>query len=153
MATRSCSFIFFTSMRRACLMSGRRSAGCMEPEISMRKTKLLGGRLSCAHLAAFERDAHQPMFRVPRTTGRFDAGGERILSFGRRIVVGKIIDHLLDANCLSRRKLILVQKAAHVGIGSGVHIDGKGGQRLLQHELKGIFDKGRVSDNSLRDLP
>src|ERR1035441_10675045 len=29
-------------------MSGNRSGGCIEPDTSIRKTKLLGGRLSCA---------------------------------------------------------------------------------------------------------
>src|SRR3972149_5276788 len=85
-----------TSIRSACCNSGRRLGGCMEPETSIRKTRLAGGRLFSANSMPL-----MPM-RARRWVGAQGQSltstlTERVLAGRWRIVVVEVIDQLLDA--------------------------------------------------------
>ena len=63
-------------------------------------------------------------------------GGERgLAACRRRIVVGEVVDQLLDAHRIGLRQHALVERGAHEGVGGGVHVDGEGGDRLLGRDL------------------
>ena len=51
-------------------------------------------------------------------------------SRGSRVVVGEVVDQLLDADRVLRRRLALIQEAANVGVRRGVDVGGERGQRL-----------------------
>ena len=74
-------------------------------------------------------DAEQKMFLLPGRPGHFHAGGDGVLSAGRVVGIGEIIDHLLDADGIPRRQRTLAEKTADVGVGRGIHVDAEGGKR------------------------
>ena len=78
-------------------------------------------------LLALERDLHERVRLVPRARGGFDVDGEGHVALGRRIVVGEIIDHFLDAHRVGRRHLAGAQEAPDVRVGRRIHVDGEGG--------------------------
>jgi hypothetical protein len=68
--------------------------------------------------------------------------GERYgFSFLRNwILVGEVVDQLLNANSTWRRKLSLVQHAAYVGIGGCVYVHSKGRKRLGARGGEFVFE-------------
>ena len=63
---------------------------------------------------------------------------------GQRIVVGEVVDHLLDAHGLLRRQLRRIERPAHERIGGAVDIDREGRHRLARHALDRV--RGRPSE-------
>jgi len=50
---------------------------------------------------------------------------DRMLAFGDRIVVGEIVDELLDAHRILRGQLAVGQYAPHIGVRRGIDVDGE----------------------------
>jgi hypothetical protein len=50
------------------------------------------------------------------------------------VSVGEVVDQLLDAHGVFRRELAVLQEAAHVRIGRGVHVHGERRPRILRDE-------------------
>jgi len=72
---------------------------------------------------------------VPGASGDLDVHGERrgvgVSELGGRVVVGEVVDHLLDADRVLRGERVLGhEEAADVGVGGRVHVRGEGGQGL-----------------------
>jgi len=84
-----------------------------------------------------EADAYQLVARLPGTGAEFGGDGERLL-FRFGIVIGKIVDHLLDAHRAHRRQLAGGDQAADVAVGGGVHVDGEGGEGVVAHVDEGV---------------
>ena len=71
------------------------------------------------------------MARVPRRFGDGRRDRERRAVARLRIVVGEVVDQLLDADRILRRQLALVQEAPDVGVRRGVDVDRERRQRLV----------------------
>ena len=93
---------------------------------------------------ALERHAQQTMPGIPGTARGFDVRAERLLVRRRRVTIREVVDQLLNAHRIARRKLIGIQKPPHVCIRAGVHIDGERGERSLARGAEGILDEWDV---------
>ena len=132
-----------TSMPSAVLTSGSLFGVLIEPETSIRNTRLRGGSALPADSAPAGR-SRQPV-RVG-STGTRPLGGhrERLARRRRRVVVAEVVDQLLDPDGVRRRQLSLVQEAPDVGVRGRVHVDREGGQRILGGAMKAVLvDAGR----------
>ena len=89
-------------------------------------------------LAAFEPDADEPVRGRPRAGGDFHRGGERRVALRLRVVVGEVVEQLLDPYRAFGRELPLIEEAADDGVTRGVHIDAEGRERILAHGEKGV---------------
>ena len=84
---------------------------------------MLGGRPSPPIGLPIKPDPRQAMVGVPGTARHLDVDRERILTRGRRVVVGKIVQQLLDPDRVLGRAHPLLEKAAHVGVARRVDVD------------------------------
>ncbi len=106
-----------------------------EDEVAGRPAVLIDG-------PARDADAGQPVFGVPWAAGDLGVDRERIGIARKRgrVLIGKIVDQLLDANRITRGKLVHgEQVAADVGVAGGVDVDGEGRLGLVQSDLKGVL--------------
>jgi len=62
----------------------------------------------------------------PGSVSQLGGKGEGCSISGLRIVISEIIDQFLDAYGIRRRKSVVVDETAYVGVRGGVDIDGKG---------------------------
>ena len=93
---------------------------------------------------ALQADKHQLVDGVPRCRPHLGIDTEGFLSVRGRVVVVKIIEHLFNAHGIFGRALAIVYKPAHIAVGGGIHIYGKGGQRYLQGIMKNIVVDGGI---------
>ena len=92
--------------------------------------------LGLRHVEALDGDVDELVGGVPRRGQHRDRRPEgRAAVLGQRIVVGEVVDHLLDAHGLLRRQLRRIERPAHEGIGGAVDIDREGRDRLARHAL------------------
>ena len=128
MATRSFSPSCSTSRCRPHLTSGSLLGSSIEPETSTRKTRLLGGRPRLVDRFGGDADPGQPVLGVPRAAGDLDVDGERIVAGIRRgrVVIGEVVEHLLDADGVPGRQHVLVEEAPDVGVAGRVDVDREG---------------------------
>ena len=63
------------------------------------------------------------MRRFPWTTRKIDVHRERLLISRLRVIVGEVIDHLLDADCIFWRERAFIDKPPNVRIRRRVYID------------------------------
>ena len=110
--------------------SGSLFGSSIEPDTSIRNTRLRGGRSSVVTFAALDADAHEPDGRVPRARSDLGVDRERRIAGRRRIVVVEVVDHLLDAHRVLRRQLALVEEPPHVRVRRGVDVDRERRERL-----------------------
>ena len=96
-----------------------------------------------SHVKALDRNMHQLGVGVPRRRHHADGGIERRFGAVRPLpVVGKIIDHLLDAHRIGLRQNSFLQRPPHEGVGRSVDVDREGRHRVLQRGLHGIGLEG-----------
>ena len=88
--------------------------------------------------AALEPDADEPVRGRPRARGDFHRGGERRTALRLRVVVGEVVQQLLDPHRALRRELLLIEETAHDGVARGVHIGAEGRERILADGEKGV---------------
>ena len=77
-------------------------------------------------------DPGQPVLGVPGAAGDLDVNGERMLARfrRRRVVIGEVVEHLLDADGVLGRQHVLGEEAADVGIAGRVDVDRERRERL-----------------------
>src|ERR1051326_3573517 len=100
---------------------------------------------SVRNLASFQSNPQQPMGRLPRARRRVEIDRERLIALWLFIIVGEIVDHLLDSHRVFRRQRTRVNEAPDVRVRSGVDIDREGGEgigrrwqeRILLHLIVG----------------
>ena len=91
-------------------------------------------------LIAFKPQAQENRLGVPGAGSGLGVQGKgSLVLLGHRIVIGEIIDHLLHPHRVPGRHAPLVQNAAHIGIGAGVHVNAEGGNRVLGHQLDWVL--------------
>ena len=122
--------------------SGSLLASAIEPETSIRKTRLLGGRSfwSIGLPAMPIRASRCSAFQGQPATSTWT--GERVAAARRRgrIVVGEVVEQLLDPDGVLGRQLVLLQQeAADVGVAGRVDVDREGRERLLDGPHEGIL--------------
>ena len=81
----------------------------------------------------------EPMFTVPRAGVDLDVRGERGTVARRGIVVGEVVDQLLDADGVLRRELAVGQELSDVAVRGRVHVDGEGRKRVLDGTAEGVL--------------
>ncbi len=69
---------------------------------------------------------------------------ERVIAVGVGVVVGEVVDQLLDAHGVLGRPLPLVDEAPHVAVRGAVHVDGECRQRVRRHAEEDVLDDGVV---------
>ena len=102
-------------------------AGDIDQEDEVARRARFGGEL-----AALQGDLDEGMGGGPGAGGGLDVDGEGIFALRRGVVIGEIVDQFLDADGVGGRELAGFQKAADVGIGRRVHVDGEGGERFIE---------------------
>ena len=100
-------------------------AGDIDEEDQVRGRQFFPGEIACR-----EADAHQPVVAVEGAGAHLGAQGERFAALRPGIVIGKGIDHLLDAHRARGRQAAVLDKAADIGVAGGVDIDAEGGQGI-----------------------
>ena len=108
----------------------------IDPDVSMRKTRLARG-CSAGSIS-------KPLMPIwtSRVSGFHGVGMTETLASKRhvgarrpRIVVGKVVDQLLDPHRVLLRQHAVVQRGAREGIGRRVDVDGEGRDRLLGRKM------------------
>ena len=121
------------------MRSGSLFGSSIEPDVSIRKTRFACGRSAIAmskplmpmwtsFVSGIPRRRHHRHRRLERLLGRVRA----------RIVVGEVVDQLLDAHRIVLRQHAVVERRAHERIGRRVDVDREGGDRLLRRHLQRI---------------
>ena len=100
-------------------------AGDIDEEDQVRRRQLFPGQI-----AGRKADAHQPVVAVEGTRPHLCAQGERFAALRPEIVVGKGVDHLLDAHRARGRQAAVLDKTTDIGVAGGVDIDAEGGQGI-----------------------
>ena len=96
-------------------------------------------------LVAADTDGQQQGLVVPRRRRDLGADRERrVAILWQRIVIRKVVDQFLDAHRVRRRQPSVVQKAPHVGIGAGVHVDAECRHGVFANEPDGVVVQRRV---------
>ena len=92
------------------------------------------------NIAGFDSDACEAVGGLPGCFSDGCRNGEGCFSaLWELVIVGEVIDELLNAHGIGRWSSARVQEAADIGIGGGVYVDGESGQRLLGGLGQGIF--------------
>ena len=89
---------------------------------------------------ALQADAGEPVLGVPGAAGHLDVDRERVVAGRGRVVVGEVVDQLLDPDGVLRRPRVLVEEAPDVGVGGGVDVDREGRQRGGPHAEERVLD-------------
>ena len=76
----------------------------IEPDTSIRNTRLRAGGSSSTISRPCEADQRQPMLRVPRAVGQLGGHRERRAARRLRIVEVEVVDQLLDAHGVGGRQ-------------------------------------------------
>ena len=73
-------------------------------------------------------DPGQPVLGVPGAAGDLDVNGEGIVARirRRRVVIGEVVEHLLDADGVLGREHVLVEEAPDVGVARRIDVDREG---------------------------
>ena len=101
--------------------------------------QVAGGPVAVQFLA-LQPDSHQPVLPVPRTLRRFRVNGKRMLAARRRVVVFEVVDQLLDPHRIGlRQRVMLHQVGPRFRVGSGIDINRKGRQRLVERNVKRVL--------------
>ena len=111
----------------------------------MRKTRLLGGRRDWSMGFGRDPDAGQPVLGLPGAGGDLDVHGEGIGAGGGRrgVIVGEVVEQLLDADGVRGREHALGEEAADVGVAGRVHVDRERRERLGRRCVEGVLgDRG-----------
>ena len=88
-----------------CLSSGSLFGSFIEPDVSIRNTRLARGRVGALDVVALDADAHELRPSRPRRRQDRDVGAERLRgAAGARIVIGEVVDHLLDPHRIGLRQ-------------------------------------------------
>ena len=93
---------------------------------------------------SLQRDPHEPVRGAPGRRGDVRAHREGRIARGARVVVGKIIDELLDSNGAFRRPLALLEEAAHERVRRRVDVDRERRARIGRDVDERVFIGGRV---------
>ena len=94
--------------------------------------EVAGGNVLRVHRAGLESDAEEPVAGLPGAVGEFAGDGEGLVAGGLRVVVGEVVDELLQAHGVAGREaVVLLQVAAGVGVARAVHVDGERRERVL----------------------
>jgi hypothetical protein len=67
----------------------------------------------------------------------YDGEGAAVVRQG--IIIIEVVDQLLYADRILGRQLSVIEKAADVGVGGRVDVDGEGGQRVLGDLQKAVL--------------
>ncbi|HTJ20495.1 MAG TPA: hypothetical protein VL494_27225 [Steroidobacteraceae bacterium] len=114
------------------MSSGSLSGDCIEPDTSIRNTRLAGGR----DFESLDADLHEQRLRIPWRRRHFRGYAERHVAARRRhIAVVEVVDHLFHAHGVLRRQLAGVEEATHVGVRAGVDVDRERRDRLVGDEM------------------
>jgi len=106
------------------------------------KDQIAGRRAGHIQVPALQADMHKVALLVPGADAHLGIDAEGMLAFGLRIVIAEIVDHFLGPDRVGGRKLILIEVATDGAIGSGIDVDGKGGQRLGERAVEDIGSNG-----------
>ena len=102
------------------------------------------GRRPRVEGVALDADVHQPGGGVPGRGHERDAGRERgLAALGAGVVVGEVVDELLDPHRVRLRQHPAVEGRAHEAVGGGVCVDRERGDRLLGDHLDGVGVEAR----------
>ena len=72
---------------------------------------------------SLEADQEEPVLFVPGAARDLRRHRERLARGWIGIVIGEIVDHLLDAHRVARRPLVLGQEAADIAVGRAIDVD------------------------------
>ena len=112
----------------------------MDPEVSIRKTRLRGGRFGHGGQFALDADVDKPGAVIPGRGRDGDRRLEGMRAFGRGVGIGEIVDDFLDADGFARAAGTPGhQGGTDDGIGRRVDVDGEGGDGLFPRDLEGVF--------------
>ena len=86
-------------------------------------------------------DPRQPVIGVPGTARDLDVHGERVRAGfrWRGIVVGEVVEQLLDADGILGRERVLREEAPDVGVAGRIHVDRERRQRLAGRPMERIL--------------
>ncbi len=99
-----------------------------------------------AEFTPLDRDARQPMRRLPRAGRHLHPHREGFLRIMRRTFLrrGEIIHQLLNPHRIRRRNRVLVQEPPHIRIGRRIDINRERRKRLPRHILELVFEDAGV---------
>ena len=108
---------------------------------------------------AHQADPGEAVLRIPGAAGHLDVDRERVVAGRGRVVVGEVIEQLLDPDGVLGGPRVLVEEAPDVGVAGGVDVDGEGRQRGGRHAEERVLDDpveglgvGRLGDRLRGDL-
>ena len=81
---------------------------------------------------------------VPRARRHLGRDRERLRAGRVGIIVGKVVDHLLDAHRVARRPLSIAEETAHIAVGGAVDVNGKRRERIVSDGEKFVLDDPSV---------
>ncbi|MNG01626.1 hypothetical protein D3C84_846150 [compost metagenome] len=76
--------------------------------------------------------------RVPRRCRQFGGHAEGRTISGQRVIVGKVIDHLLQPHRPFRWQAPLIEQAADIGVRAGVDVGAEGRDRCVGDAVDGV---------------
>src|SRR5438309_2223524 len=85
------------------------------------------------------------MRRLPGTGGRIEVHRERSVVVRLRIIVGEVIDHLLNPYRVFRWKFAALDETPNVRVGRSIDVDGKGRERISQRGEEAILREVTIS--------
>ena len=91
-------------------------------------------------------DPRQAVPGIPRAAGDLDMHGEGVRAGGGRrgVVIGEVVEQLLDADGVLRRQHVLGEVTADVGVAGRVHVDREGRERLGRRRAERVLRDCRV---------
>ncbi len=94
---------------------------------------------------ALQANADEVVIGVPGAARDLGVDRERDVAVGAGVVVGEVVDHLLDADGVGRRQQALVEEPSDVGVRGGVDVDREGGEGVGGGDgLEVVLDEGGV---------